>query len=401
MKRHSIYFSIIVALIALQSCNRVDESESNFDNVAYLEAAKDQIAEQRAIGNKDSQFDRVIQASLALPASNDVQVSIKTDKSLVKQYNTTQYVDYEPLPDEFFELLNTNATIPAGQVRSTDVVLRFKNLENLPRGATLVLPVTLTDASGVSILKGSQTFYYLLKKGAPITVAANMRQTALYVPTMATTGAACGLNALTAVTMEAMVRAHAWGEGGEASISTLMGIEGYFLLRFGDSNYEDQLQIATSSVFGSNFPSRDASKRLEKDKWYHIAVTYNLATHDLILYIDGKIQAQTTQGSATTMNLLNGTFHIGKSWSDGRYLSGEVCEVRLWNVVRTQAEINQSRYEVAPDSPGLLAYWKFDEGEGSVIHDYTGNGNDLGPAQKEGGGYHNPVVWVPVEVGGE
>ena len=31
---------------------------------------------------------------------------------------------------------------------------------------------------------------------------------------------------------------------------------------------------------------------------------------------------------------------------------------------------------VDPKTPGLIGYWKFDEGEGNVIKDWTGNGND-------------------------
>jgi hypothetical protein len=410
MKRYIIYATIIAcALSALLSCNRVDESTSNFDNVAYIENAKNNSSKILGVRNKDTELEENIQASLALPIDNDVAVTYKADFSMVSHYNTVNDVNYGQLPSEFFELSNTKAIIPAGEVRSTAISIRFKNLENLPRGTTLVLPVSIESASGIGILKGAQTYYYLLKKGAPITMAANIKETALYVPTMTTTGTACGLNALPAVTMEAMVRAHGWGEGGEAGISTIMGIESYFLIRLGDANYEDQIQVAAAS-FGGNWPPKDASKRLKKDQWYHIALTYNLSSHEMTLYVNGKVQAQTTQGTAATMDLTRITgsnptnrFFIGKSWSDLRYFSGEICEARIWNVVRTQEELNTYKYEVAPDSPGLLAYWKFDEGTGSAIHDYTENGNDLAPAPKEGTGgeFNPPVTWVPVEVGGE
>jgi hypothetical protein len=411
MKRYYIYFTIIVgALAALPSCNRVDETESNFDNVAYIENAKSSNSEAVGVRNKDTEISKSIQASLALPADKNVQVTYKADASLVAHYNAMNKTQCEPLPETFFELSDTKAMIRAGEVRSTEVTLRFKNLENLPRGTTLALPVTIADASGMNILKGSQTYYYLLKKGAPITVAANLKETALYVPTMPTTGVACGLNALGAVTMEALIRAQAWGEGGQADISTIMGIEGYFLIRLGDSNYPEQIQVATAAAFGNNWPAKDANKRLKKDQWHHIALTYDLSTHEMILYVNGKEQGSTVQGSAATMDLtrISGTnpttrFFIGKSWSDSRYFSGEMCEARIWNVVRTKEELNTFKYEVSPDTPGLLAYWKFDEGEGSIVHDHTGNGNHLAPAPKEGSGgeYNPPVRWVPVEVGGE
>src|SRR5262249_32319913 len=44
------------------------------------------------------------------------------------------------------------------------------------------------------------------------------------------------------------------------------------------------------------------------------------------------------------------------------FYGGEMDEVRIWNIVRTPAEIaaNFNRH-VAPDSQGLLGYWQFDE----------------------------------------
>ena len=43
---------------------------------------------------------------------------------------------------------------------------------------------------------------------------------------------------------------------------------------------------------------------------------------------------------------------------------------------RSEQEIWENMYDVDPQTPGLIGYWKFDEGEGNVIRDWTGNGND-------------------------
>ena len=48
-------------------------------------------------------------------------------------------------------------------------------------------------------------------------------------------------------------------------------------------------------------------------------------------------------------------------------------------------------YAVDPSSEGLIAYWKFDEGVGGAIKDYTQNGND-GTALTD-------LEWVEVELG--
>lgn len=409
MKKYITYLTLLASvLVALSACNRVDEEDSDFDNVAYIEEAKSVKSEFIGLRNKDTQVEREIKASLALPTNSQVTINYKVDFSLVNYYNIISLTQCEALPETFYELSETEAVIPAGEVRSTAIDVIFKDLDNLPRSKTFILPVTIASASNINILEGSRTFYYLLRKGAPITTAANIDKTALYVPTMSDTGVASGLNNLGQVTLEALVRADEWG-GANAGISTLMGIEGYFLIRFGDSSYEDQLQLATASTFGGNWPARDASKRLPKGEWLHIALTYDLAgTKEIIVYINGKVQSKENRGSAVSLNLTRATgssplnrFYIGKSWNDERPFHGEICETRIWNVVRTQEELVASKYEVDPATPGLLAYWKFDEGTGNVIQDYSGHGNNLTLAPKEDETSNNPLKWVSIELGEE
>ena len=50
--------------------------------------------------------------------------------------------------------------------------------------------------------------------------------------------------------------------------------------------------------------------------------------------------------------------------------------MRVWSVARTADEIWENMYDVDPHTTGLIGYWKFDEGQGNVIRDWTGNGND-------------------------
>ena len=61
--------------------------------------------------------------------------------------------------------------------------------------------------------------------------------------------------------------------------------------------------------------------------------------------------------------------------------------------VLTPEQINEKDhfYAVDPSSEGLIAYWKFDEGVGGAIKDYTQNGND-GTALTD-------LEWVEVELG--
>ena len=53
--------------------------------------------------------------------------------------------------------------------------------------------------------------------------------------------------------------------------------------------------------------------------------------------------------------------------------------VRLFESALTAEEIQATNhfYTIEPESEGLIAYWKFDEGSGTVAKDYSVSGYDL------------------------
>ena len=60
-------------------------------------------------------------------------------------------------------------------------------------------------------------------------------------------------------------------------------------------------------------------------------------------------------------------FRARFAFGNGLLMAGEKLmgsECRLWSVARTQSQIKFNMYRVNPESEGLLAYWRFDEGEG-------------------------------------
>ena len=187
-----------------------------------------------------------------------------------------------------------------------------------------------------------------------------------------------------------------------------MGVENYLLLRIGDASFpRQQLQFdgtgdaAATPGFGK-FPKKDETKLLNAGEWYHVAATYSYATREVCIYVNGQLQSRGTDlgnPASTPFNLAGRAFYdlylqnpsqyeqykgwgnfrqffLGKSYDDTRQLNGDITEVRVWNVARTEQEIWENMYDVDPQTPGLIGYWKFDEGEGNVIHDWTGNGND-------------------------
>ena len=83
------------------------------------------------------------------------------------------------------------------------------------------------------------------------------------------------------------------------------------------------------------------------------------------------------------------------------HFNGTMDELRLWNVVRTPAQMLTNMNSTIPtNSAGLVAYYKFDEGIGTTTADATGNGNNgtlvNAPTwQVPSTSPVNAVVWLP------
>ncbi len=113
------------------------------------------------------------------------------------------------------------------------------------------------------------------------------------------------------------------------------------------------------------------------DQWTHLAVTYSVSTGIKVYYGSQLVYHGTGTGNITTGSLpLRIGARVDTLYTE--YFKGEIDEVRIWNVARSQSQISQNmNRELTGAEPGLVAYYNFDEPAGSVvIHDATPNHND-------------------------
>ena len=377
MKRYNLYMILIlVSLILFNSCR----SEEDFDNKIYNVASSkvNNLLIKANIVNEE----RTLQAAIPKPEKNDISITYKADPSLVDTYNEAYYDNAIILPADFYELPEPTVTIAVGSVRSNETVIRFININQLNRDLVYVLPVTIASAD-IDILESARTTYFVFKGAALINVVADIEENYLHINEWKNPDV---VNSLSEVTIEALIRCRNY----DRLISTVMGIEGRFLIRIGDAGFpSNQIQISTSS---GNFPDGDSNKGLPTDEWIHIALTYNSFDGAMKLYVNGVVQSETTKFIGAVDLGVDGVdgFYIGRSYDDGRYLAGEISECRIWNVVRTQEEIANNPYEVDPESEGLVAYWKCDDGGNNTVKDHTANGNDLTSK--------SDLKWTPVSL---
>jgi hypothetical protein len=142
----------------------------------------------------------------------------------------------------------------------------------------------------------------------------------------------------------------------------------YFAISSGTSGNPTMGILTTGST-----PTLQATNVLPLNQWSHIATTLNGTATSI--YINGYLVASGTYAGGVP-NVTRTLNYIGKSpfASDG-YANANMDEVRIWNVARSQTQIqsNMLRNLVGNES-GLIGYWRFDEGSGTIAHDSSPTG---------------------------
>lgn len=377
---------VMVFLLVIIGCDNKDYSkESPFDNSVYIDVAEVKDMTSFTFNNLKQDGQQQISAVLAYPAEQDIDVIFRVEPSLISHYNARLGNNYAMLDARYYKFSTQRVVILKGEIESEAVTIEFSNLTDLDIDTSFLLPVTIGEASGgMSILDGSGSICYIVRRSSAITTAVSLANNFFEIPGFtAGSPTANVVNGLKQLTFEAVVRVNRFDPLTE--ISSIMGIEQYCLLRFGDSGFpRQQLQFAANEL---KFPNADDGKLLQPGEWYHVAVVYDTEAKTAVIYVDGKEQSRIEDyGNGEAIDLGKQKkgdfmFKIGHSYGEpddmSRQLNGEICEVRIWNVARSQEEIYKNMYDVDPQTTGLRAYWKFNEGRGNnIAKDLTGNGND-------------------------
>jgi len=143
----------------------------------------------------------------------------------------------------------------------------------------------------------------------------------------------------------------------------------------------------------TNTTDQTIAAGITTNKWYHIAVT-STKGGTTKLYINGLQVHSYTNANATTWP---STFTIG-AIRPTRPTSilpfqGRIDEVRVWNTVRSQSDIQSTLYNQISSPPSsLVGYWKLDETSGTTAYDSAGTAQNgtlsLGAAFNANGFVH-------------
>jgi hypothetical protein len=148
---------------------------------------------------------------------------------------------------------------------------------------------------------------------------------------------------------------------------------------FCDGNSNFAYVSFSGTITAENFSgSFEAPGVIDLNRWYHVAVSYDATSRTLILYKDGvEVGSQVGLGNPANMET------IGSYLGIANFFDGIMDEVRIWDRALTQDEIQENmNCELSGTHPGLLAYYKFNQGvEGAdntavtTLTDSSGNSN--------------------------
>lgn len=135
---------------------------------------------------------------------------------------------------------------------------------------------------------------------------------------------------------------------------------------------------------------------LPLNQWTHIACTFVNGTRVATMYLNG---TQVAQGTFTSgaVNITRNNCYVGRSnWYNGDWDANMIIdEFRIWNVARTQANINATMFSELTSASGLTNCYNFESSNmaGTPGATATNNGGGTFPAIATTASYFN-YIWT-------
>lgn len=404
MKFKYLIVLFVLSAIAFTGC-RMSE-DHNFSNRVFIFA--DKFVQQLRVQTDENvnEMSSKMYLSMAELEDNDVEVMLRVAPELLDRYRLGYYDESACLlPEGHCILPEMKVVIKAGNISSSPVEFVFTDLAGLDYSRNYVLPVKAETVSGPEVLSTSSTMYFVIREASLINIVADMESNCAW-PEWKDFDEVADMETFT---LEALVKAKNFDN---KEVHTIMGIEDCFLIRVGDANSPKNMLQVACAVQKDGTTERDGisdpSLLLKTDVWYHIAVTFDRGK--INLFLNGELRGTAdVSGGKLNMTSVNfkvahsdetdgkpRCFWIGHSYDDKRPFNGSISEVRVWNRVLPEEEINSENhfYKIDIKKPsmceGLVAYWKFNDGQGNSVKDWSQYGNNLTA--------ESSIVWKEVEL---
>ena len=339
-------------------CGACNDSEGDLlEPKVYFESKEMKID----VEDEASEMTFDLTSRLSTMASSEVNVTYSiADASVVDAYNKQYKTEYKVFNPEDVELSSTTSVIPTGKLYADNVKMKIKNLDALEVGKPFILPVRVQ--SSIETLPGTSIAYFFINKPLKITKAAHFTSSYIHVQFPQGTF-------FKSFTYEALIYPTTMYDN-----HTIMGTEGVMIFRIGDPTGG----TPAGCLEAAGRQKYNATDKLQANRWYHVALTYDQPSGKTAIYVNGEVKASSQWGIEGFDPNADVGFNIGMlpnfPWGS-RPFGGYMSEVRLWSVARTHNQLKQNMFMVDPKSEGLELYYKLDGTEkqqSMKIHDATG-----------------------------
>ncbi len=159
MKKLSIFISLIILFAGcLKDEPNVDFSQI-FPTVEIINGGLEYFTSYSLdFGDSVSVQTFTINVASVNPLDRNISVSVDLDTNLVASYNAQSEVQYEVMPDSLYSFTPQTVTIAAG-TRQAAINITFYPIK-ADRSVNYLLPVSITDADGITISSNFKTVYY-------------------------------------------------------------------------------------------------------------------------------------------------------------------------------------------------------------------------------------------------
>jgi hypothetical protein len=292
-----------------------------------------------------------------------------------------------------------NATAPTGFEVSTTLGSGYGSSVTLTQTNGTVNSTTIYVRSSSTATTGTVSGNVSVSSGAatPGTAAVSGRISALPTSTIyasgATTFCAGGNVTLSAATYALQLN----GSNGvtvangfaatddityEATITPTAFTSGGFNVIVNHDNYNTgaiHFQFANGtlqfSVAGNAPNDQYASYTFNPNTNYKIAAVYSKSGKYVKFYVNGALVNQANYSTAVSIIGAN-PYNIGSWNNSSRRFQGMIDNIRIWNLQRSTSQLldASNNVPVTATTPGLVRYYRFDEGTGTSTSDDAGNG---------------------------
>ncbi len=115
------------------------------------------------------------------------------------------------------------------------------------------------------------------------------------------------------------------------------------------------------------------NKDMQLHRWTHIACVRKIGAYGRIFF-NGILLREADWSRQRKSIKTSSSIKVMTRAKLDRFQNGKMCELRIWNVARSQEEIQlfQDKH-IVKNEKGLVGYWKFNESAGKIIKDSVGN----------------------------